>query len=130
MPNPTRATVLLAHGSSDPHWLQPFEQLLTGIRAGAAAQRVELAYMELARPALDEQIRALAAAGFTHIDMLPLFFAAGRHLRRDVPAQLAALQTELQAQGQPLQLQLHAPVGLEPEVAQAISHVVIRQLGQ
>lgn len=130
MPHQNRASVLLAHGSSDPHWLEPFGELLTRIRAGLQQhnERVELAYMELAEPELCEQIRLLVQDGYRHIDVLPLFFAAGRHLRKDVPAMLDALQAELQAAGQLVSIELHSPVGLEPEVAEAISKVVVRQL--
>lgn len=130
MPNQQRASILLAHGSADARWRAPFGQLLEQIRQGldSGAARLELAYMELAEPSLADQIRALAADGVSHIDVLPLFFAAGRHLRKDVPAMLTALQAELASEGHNISLQLHSPVGLEPEVAAAISQVVLRQL--
>lgn len=126
----TSASLLLAHGSSDPLWLEPFNHLLAQIRAQLenSGSRVELAYMELAEPSLASQIRALAAEGIRHIDVLPLFFAAGRHLRKDVPAMLESLKQELLAEGHDLEINLHTPVGLEPEVANAISQVVIRQI--
>ena len=122
-----RATILLAHGSSDPNWIKPFDELLTRIRQGIESEstRVELAYMELASPTLEQQVEILADEGFTHIDVLPLFFAAGRHLRLDVPAQLEALQKE-----HLIKLTLFPPVGLEQEVADAIGNVVIRQLSR
>lgn len=127
----SRASVLLAHGSSDAQWLAPFSQLLNGIRDGLdAGTRVELAYMELAEPSLTGQVRALAHAGYQHIDVLPLFFAAGRHLRHDVPRMLKELQDALAQEGVPVRIELHSPVGLEPEVADAISRVVIRQVSQ
>lgn len=132
MTNFTRASVLLAHGSSDPHWLEPFGQLLQQIRSGLQENhaRVELAYMELAEPELCQQIRRLVQEGYRHIDVLPLFFAAGRHLRKDVPAMLEALQAELLAAGLVVGIELHSPVGLEPEVAAAIRQVVVRQLSR
>ncbi len=125
-----RASVLLAHGSSDPHWITPFTQLLAQIREQMPAEgiRTELAFMELASPSLSDRIHQLTAEGCNHIDVLPLFFAAGRHLRRDVPAMLDRLQAELQQQGLQVVIHLHSPVGLEPEVARAISQVVVRQL--
>ena len=121
---PRRATILLAHGSSDPNWLMPFEHLTSRICAQVTSDaRVELAYMELAEPTLEHQVEQLHQQGYTHIDVLPLFFAAGRHLRKDVPAQIDALMTQLD-----ISISLHPPVGLEPEVASAISQVVLRQL--
>lgn len=122
------ATLLLAHGSSDPNWLAPFSDLLTNIRKGLDGERVELSYMELAEPSMEGQILKLAEEGFTHIDVMPLFFAAGRHLRKDVPGQLDTLQTTLAKQGMNVAIQLHPPVGLEPEVTDALRNIVIRQV--
>lgn len=121
----TSATILLAHGSSDPNWLAPFQRLADRIRQGVdtTSHPVELAYMELAEPSLEHTVEQLTQNGITHIDVLPLFFAAGRHLRQDVPKQIAALEAAL-----PVRITLHPPVGLEPEVANAISTVVTRQL--
>ena len=120
------ATILLAHGSSDSNWLAPFEALTERIRSGMQQQPdsqgpIHLAYMELAEPSLEQIVAELAQSGVRHIDVLPLFFAAGRHLRKDVPNQITALEQQL-----PVSIQLHPPVGLEPEVSEAISQVVIR----
>ena len=127
-PAATVATILLGHGSSDANWLAPFDNLLAHIRRGLDSERVELAYMELADPSLHHQVARLAAAGYSRIDILPLFFAAGRHLRKDVPAMLEQQQNELKQQGYDLEISLHSPVGLEPEVANAISNIVIRRI--
>lgn len=124
-----KATVLLAHGSSDPHWLEPFNQLQQSIlQQLPAGTPLKMAYMELAEPKLEQVITELVSNGHQQIDVLPLFFAAGRHLRKDVPAMLDTLQHELLAQAMPCEIHLHPPIGLEPEVASAISQVVIRQL--
>ena len=127
-PTPNKASILLAHGSSDPNWLAPFDQLVLQIRDQLHQERVELAYMELADPSLEHSIRQLADQGYRHIDVLPLFFAAGRHLRKDVPAMLDELQQQLASSGKQLTLELHPPIGLEPEMASAISQVVVRKL--
>lgn len=122
-----KATILLAHGSSDPNWLAPFEALSNRIEAGLTDQSHSLclAYMELAAPSLEQTVAELSTIGVTHIDVLPLFFAAGRHLRQDVPNQIAALEQQW-----PVRIKLHAPVGLEAEVSDAISQVVIRLMHQ
>lgn len=125
-----QATILLAHGSSDPHWLAPFDQLLARIRQQLSSDThwVQLAYMELAEPSIEQQVHHLLDLGAQQIHIRPLFFAAGRHLRKDVPEMLEALQQSLAQQGLAVTLQLHSPIGLEPEVADAITHVVMRQL--
>ncbi|GAA6146052.1 sirohydrochlorin chelatase [Thalassolituus maritimus] len=122
------ATVLLAHGSSDQNWLAPFSDLLGNIRDGLNGERVEMSYMELADPSMEHQITVLAREGFTHIDVMPLFFAAGRHLRKDVPGQIDALQSTLKDEGLQVSITLHPPVGLEPEVTDALRHIVVRQV--
>lgn len=125
-----QATILLAHGSSDPHWLAPFDSLLDRIRQQLSGdtQCVQLAYMELAEPTIEQQVEHLRGLGAQHIHIRPLFFAAGRHLRKDVPAMLEDLQQALAERGHHITLELHNPIGLEPEVADAITHVVTRQL--
>ncbi|WP_419811734.1 sirohydrochlorin chelatase [Bacterioplanoides sp.] len=124
-----KASVLLAHGSSDPNWLAPFQTLLERIRGDLHdSERVELAYMELAEPTMEHAITELVAEGYQQVDILPLFFAAGRHLRKDVPNMLEALQQQLTDQGYDAELTLHSPIGLEPEMANAISKVVVRKL--
>ncbi len=120
-----RATILLAHGSTDANWLAPFQTLYSNILSHTEGQRLELAYMELAEPSLQSMIEQLATEGFDDIDILPLFFAAGRHLRKDVPQLLQQIQEQSE---QPLSLTLQQPVGLEPEIAEAISRLVIRRL--
>lgn len=125
-----RASILLAHGSSDPHWLAPFEELLTTVKSHSSDidTPVELAYMELAQPDLHTQAAKLVEQGIEHIDVLPLFFAAGRHLRRDVPKILEDIEQLWHQQGRTLTISLHAPIGMEPEVKEAISQVIARQL--
>lgn len=116
------ATLLLAHGSSDPKWQAPFQELLESIRSQSRPDaRIELAYMELSEPDMDSQIAKLSDEGYTRIEVLPLFFAVGRHLRKDVPAKLELLQKQ-----HLVKLTLKPPVGLEPEVANAIASVASR----
>lgn len=119
------ALILLAHGSSDPHWRAPFERL-----AEALARRLEtplrLAYMELSEPSLETTVAELATAGVERAEILPLFFAAGRHLRKDVPGQVAAL-----ADAHPgIELHLLPPVGEHPAFVEALAAVIAEQAGE
>ena len=79
----TQAIVLFAHGARDPRWAEPFEAVAAQVRAGAPGSR--------GRPRLsradDADARAtrsiaLAAAGATRIDVVPLFLGTGGHLRQ------------------------------------------------
>ena len=122
------ATILLAHGSSDPMWSEPFNGLIAHIRGKLDSERVEMAYMELSSPSMEEQVMTLIEEGFDHVDILPLFFATGRHLRVDVPSMIETLNGEFQRKNIDASVKLHAPIGLEPEVADAISDIVVRQV--
>ena len=109
--------ILLAHGSSDIQWLQPFNALEQQVRQQEPALR--LAYMELAEPSLEQVIEEACHQGFREFAVLPLFFAAGRHLRQDVPRQIAAIAQERQ-----VEIQLLAPVGEHPALADALLRIV------
>ncbi|OBX38196.1 sirohydrochlorin cobaltochelatase [Halomonas elongata] len=87
-----KALILMAHGSSDPRWREPFERVYQALGERLATP-LRLAYMELSEPSLETTVAELADAGTERAEILPLFFAAGRHLRKDVPAQVEALGT-------------------------------------
>lgn len=121
----THALILLAHGSSDPHWRAPFERFHTAL-AERLQTPLRLAYMELSEPSLESTVAELAAAGIARAEILPLFFAAGRHLRKDVPGQVAAL-----ADAHPgLALTLLPPVGEHPAFIEALAAVIAEQAGE
>lgn len=122
------AVILLAHGSRDPHWIAPFTQMLEQVREQSPHNKVELAYLELAEPSLEMKIEELADAGFLQLEVIPLFFAAGKHLRKDVPLEVEQVQQQLQQRGLNIKVELHGPIGLEPEVATAISQTIQRKI--
>ncbi len=108
--------ILLAHGSSDPHWIQPFVQLEQTLRQQEPA--TALAFMELAEPSLEAVITQARTQGYREFSVLPLFFAAGRHLRQDVPRQIQQLEAQLQ-----VNISLLPPIGEHPLLTQAVLHI-------
>lgn len=117
--------ILLAHGSSDPAWRAPFERFHEALAARMQTP-LKLAYMELSEPSLESSVAELAAAGIRRAEILPLFFAAGRHLRKDVPAQVEALR----ANHPDIELVLLPPVGEHPAFIDALAAVVAEQAGE
>lgn len=115
--------VLLAHGSPDPLWKQPFESLYQQIAQSYGAKDISLAYMELTSPSLEDVIAGLSS-DVKKVAVLPLFFAVGRHLRKDVPEQIEALQTDQ------LTISLLPPIGDDELVKQAMMSVVASHLGR
>lgn len=123
------ANILLAHGSRDPQWQTPFNDMTLAIKQHEQASGstkeviVELAYMELCEPSLEQTCASLSQKGFNLINIYPVFFAAGQHLRIDVPKQLKAIEAELN-----IQTTLHPPVGQEKAVQEAITQVILQRL--
>lgn len=129
--NDKTANILLAHGSRDPQWQTPFKEMTLAIKQHDAISLtkpsqevvVELAYMELCEPSLESMCEQLSQQGFNLINIYPVFFAAGIHLRIDVPKQLKAIEAELG-----LRTKLHPPVGQEKVVQDAITQVILERL--
>jgi len=124
------ANVLLAHGSRDPQWQAPFEMIAERIKSKDQenktkdnATRIELSFMELSEPSLESTCNTLKKDGYQEINIYPIFFAAGRHLRVDVPKQLQEIEEKLG-----ITTHLHPPVGQEDIVQDAITKVILKQL--
>lgn len=125
------ATILLAHGSSDSNWQQPFFSLSERIQSNCEDGVIaKLAFMELCEPSLESTVEELVQQGIEQIDVLPLFFAVGRHLREDVPAQIESLLAHYHDKGVQLRLSLHPPIGQEPEFTRALTDVVTRYVAE
>lgn len=89
---PGTGLVVLAHGSPDPDWLLPVVAVVDRLRRAAPDLPTELATLEHG-PDLASAVRALQAAGCRRVRVVPLFLSAGgRHLKRDIPALVAALR--------------------------------------
>lgn len=110
--------VLLAHGSSDPAWQKPFQEMAASIAANQP-HPVRLGFMELCGPSLDDIAKEIPAQSPTDVEILPLFFSAGRHLRKDVPKQIERLNQEYGH----LSFTLHDPVGFHPKMTEALTAI-------
>jgi sirohydrochlorin cobaltochelatase len=125
------ANILLAHGSRDPQWQVPFNDMTQAIKQKQAVSSsgsstpviVELAYMELCEPSLEQTCELLSQQGFNLLNIYPVFFAAGQHLRIDVPKQLKVIEADLG-----IRTKLHPPVGQEKAVQEAITQVILQRL--
>lgn len=87
---PAAAVILFAHGAREPDWARPFEQVRDRLRTEGL--RVELAYLEIMTPSLEEAARRLAAEGFSKVTIAPLFLAQGGHLKHQLPELVAKLR--------------------------------------
>ena len=112
----TKAVVLFGHGARDARWREPFDRLATLWKAQHPKVLVELAFLELMQPSLEEAISSLVAAGTTELVVVPVFFGQGGHLRNDFPALLAACQERFPS----VTLRTTPAVGEDAAVLQAI----------
>lgn len=80
------ALVAVAHGSRDPAATRASEDLLGEVRRARPDLDVVGAYLDHARPALDEALRGLRGPAV----VVPLLLGAAYHSRVDIPAAIAA----------------------------------------
>ncbi|AIO33767.1 cobalamin biosynthesis protein CbiX [Burkholderia pseudomultivorans] len=121
--------VLFGHGARDPRWAEPFERLAARLRGAGSpaspAPLVSLAFLELMTPSLGEAVAAQAAAGCTHITVVPVFFGQGGHVRRDLPQLVDACR----AAHPGVEIRCATAVGEDDGVLDAIARYCLDQLG-
>jgi sirohydrochlorin cobaltochelatase len=77
-----KAIVLFGHGARDVRWREPFDRLASLWKAQHPNVLVELAFLELMQPSLEEAIAVLVDGGATEVVVVPVFFGQGGHCRR------------------------------------------------
>ena len=83
-----KAIILFGHGARDSRWREPFDRLVTLWHEQHPVTPVELAFLEMMQPSLEDAVSALSAKGATEITVVPVFFGQGGHLRNDFPVLL------------------------------------------
>lgn len=120
----TTALVLLAHGARDPEWTRPLLRLHEALAASAPTTPVEIAFLELMTPDLGTAVRGLVGRGATEVVVIPVFLGQGAHVRRDIPARIAALADEHPG----LALRCAGAVGDDADVIAALARYCMAQL--
>lgn len=113
--------VLFAHGARDPEWARPFEAVRDILRSRRPEFPVELAFLDIMTPNLEDAVRGLAAKGVAAITIFPLFMAPGGHIRNDLPRIVEELRRE--HPGVPIAVQ--PALGEVPEMLEAIAGWVL-----
>lgn len=85
-----KAIILFGHGARDIRWREPFDRLADLWRSQHSGVLVELAFLEMMQPSLEEAVASLVNKGAAQITVVPVFFGQGGHLRNDFPALLSA----------------------------------------
>ncbi len=116
-----RGLVLFAHGARDPEWARPFEAIRERVRASRPEFPIELAYLDIMSPTLDEAVETLIAHGALAITVFPLFMAQGGHLKQDVPRILEAIR----AAHPRVPIALEPSIGEVPDILEAIARWIL-----
>jgi sirohydrochlorin cobaltochelatase len=111
-----KAIILFGHGARDARWREPFDRLAALWQAQHPSTPVELAFLEMMQPSLEEAVTALSAKGATKLSVVPVFFGQGGHLRNDFPV----LLEECRGKFPNIQLSATPAVGEDLAVLQAI----------
>jgi sirohydrochlorin cobaltochelatase len=121
------AMILLAHGSPDPDWMAPVEATAERIRRAHPPPFTVLTAVLEHGPTLAEAVHRLRDGGHRHIAVVSLFLSdAGRHLRRDIPAMITALQTTFSSVSVQL---VPGALGTDDVVLDALADAAVRRSG-
>lgn len=120
-----RGIVLFGHGSRNPAWAEPFLALREEIARQQPDALVSLGFLELMEPSLPAAIASLAEAGADEVVVVPVFIAAGTHVREDLPR----LAAEAMAVYPHLQVRMAPSLGEAPEMLAAMAGYALRSAG-
>ena len=112
-----RGIVLFAHGAREAQWAEPFARIRERVRAARPEYPIELAFLEIMTPTLEEAIASVIAEGAVTVTVFPLFMAQGGHLKTDLPRILE----QIRASHPRIPITLEPPIGEVPEILEAIA---------
>ena len=117
----TLAIILFGHGSRDPQWREPMDEVARRIRARVAQVEVRCAFLELEEPGLRTAVDELIEAGAEAVRVVPMFLGAGRHAREDLPR----LVEQCRQAHPTAHIELQAPVGENPRLLDLLAQVAL-----
>lgn len=119
-----KGVLILGHGSRKASALDVIEITAKRVADALGEQvRVGVAYAELSEPDINQALEAMLRDGpLERLDIVPLFLAAGRHVREQIPEAVAALSK----QHPDIDIQLTAHIGPDP----LLSDIVLARLEQ
>ena len=117
-----KAIILFGHGARDLRWREPFDHLAALWKAEHPSTPVELAFLEMMQPSLEDAVGALVNSGASAIVVVPVFFGQGGHLRNDFPLLLDACREKFPQ----VSLSTTPAVGEDLAVLQAIIDFGVR----
>ena len=116
--------ILLGHGSRAPQAAELLDWVAAEL-AGRLPCPVAAASLQFNRPTLEECCRQMASAGGRRIVVAPYFLFEGNHMQKDIPGELAALESRLPG----VRIILARPLGADGRLVDVIRARVMAALG-
>ncbi len=113
----SKAILLFGHGARNREYAEPFHRIKAAIQLREPDAKIEIGFLELQRPTFEEAIDALVRHGATDVRIVPIFFAPGRHVLKDLPER-AALALDRYPD---LNVEVADAVGMVPSVVDAMA---------
>jgi sirohydrochlorin cobaltochelatase len=113
--------VLFAHGSRDPEWARPFDRIRAAVTKARPDCEVRLAYLDHMTPTLPETLASLDSAKVKSVQVVPLFFGLGGHLKEDLPRLVAEAPRRMRVSIAP-------PIGEQDAVIEAIAAAIAKSV--
>lgn len=85
-----RGVLLVGHGTCDPQGQRQFRETAAFLKFQCRPLPVEPCFLELALPSVAEGVQRLVEAGVADFTVAPLLLFAAGHIKRDIPAAVAA----------------------------------------
>lgn len=120
--NNTYGAIVFGHGSRDPLWYVPMQQVAQDLQKLNPDWHVSLAFLEMNPLSLELATQNLASLGVTHLRITPLFLGVGKHVREDLPL----LVDELKKQHPQITIDLLPAVGEHPEFSMWVAQLISR----
>ena len=87
----SKGILLFGHGARNAEYAEPFRRIRAAMLARQPQARIEIGFLELSQPTFEDAVAALTAQGVDDIRVVPIFFAPGRHMLKDLPERAAAV---------------------------------------
>jgi sirohydrochlorin cobaltochelatase len=113
-------TLLVAHGSRDERWKQPFEALQHTLLQSLPPEAFGLCYMEMTTPTYQDILETLPVKTIESLQILPLFMAAGAHVAHEIED----MKNDIQGRYPHLAVSVMPPIGEHPAVQEAFLSVI------
>jgi len=120
-----KSLLLVAHGSRRKASNDEIRELTGRLRAAVDNfDHLACAFLELAEPSIPDGLRQAITKGADVVVVLPYFLSAGRHVVRDIPAEIELVQKEYPSVGIHLAPYLGAAEGVVGLLMEQASQVI------